>query len=207
MADTETEAQELAQRVAADEQQRIQDALDLETAGLSKEEAEQVTVTLADELAAGTLTEDEIYDAKLDAQAADDALDSAREARHEQAEAVEAGDFARAGELARNAEYDLKVADELGAEASHPTIDAQLDRQYDETQALASARTESETAAVYADDAAAHAAVGDYSHADQSAATAEAHADSAVVHADAGDAGGSYAASATTDVAADTTTE
>ncbi len=207
MPDTETEAQELAAQAAA-EQQRIQDALDLEVAGLSKTEAEQVTVTVADDLAAGTLTEMEIFDAKLDAQAADDALESARETRLEQAQAVESGDFEKAEDLARVAEYDLKEADERGAEAAHPTIDAQQDRQYDEVRALENASDNQETAVAYADAAADYAAEGDFAHADQLAASADAHAETAVSQADAGDAGGSYAAaSATTDTAADTTTE
>jgi hypothetical protein len=207
MADTDTAAEALEAKAAADEQQRVQDVLDLERAGLSKDEDDQVTVMLADHLADGTLTEEEIFEAKADSQAAEDALESARETRHEQAEAVESGDFAQAEALSHDAEYDLALANDHGAEASHPTIDAQQDRQYDETQALESARAEEATAAVYAEDAAAHAAVGDYAHADQSAAIASSHADSAVVHADAGDAGGSYATASTTDVAADTTTE
>ncbi len=205
MADTETEAEELAQRAA--EQQRVQDALDLEVAGLSKEEAEQVTVTVADDLAAGTLTEEEIFDAKLDAQAADDALESAREARHEQAVAVESGDYEKAEEMAKLAEYDLKEADDRGAEAAHPTIDAQQDTQYDEVKALENASDEQETANMNADSAASYAAEGDYAHAEQYADTAASHADAADAHADAGDAGGSYAASTVADTSAEATTE
>ncbi len=216
MPDIETEAQELAQRdaaqaaeaaEAAEAQQRVQDALELEIAGLSKEEAEQVTVTVADDLAAGTLTDMDIFDAKLDAQAADDALDRVDEARHEQAIAVEAGDYEKAEDMARLAEYDLKVADERGAEAAHPTIEAQQDNQYDDVRALENASDNQETATTYANDAAAYAADGDFAHADQLAATADAHAETAMVQADTADAGGSYSSASASDTSADTTTE
>ena len=170
--------------------------LDLTKAGLSSDEATQFEAVLAPHIADGTLNEDQIFEAKMDSESAHDAIESAHAAQHEQALAAERGDFDAARDHASDAAWDLKVADDHGAEAAHPTIDAQQYQEQHEVAALDSAAWEQSTAASYAHDAEASAAVGDYDHAAASADVAVGHAETAASYGDAGDHGGSVAASA-----------
>ena len=185
----------------------VQWALDETKAGLTKDEATQLDVTLAPQVADGTLNETQIYEAKLDAVAAHDHIERATEAQHEQAHNAEAGNLTGARDNASNAEWELREADNLGAGAAHPTIDAQQDQQHHETVALDSGAWEQSTAAGYQADAAAHAAVGDFDHATASADVADSHAQVATDYAAAGDHGASAAAPAAAETSGETTAE
>ena len=185
----------------------VTDYLELTKAGLSSDEATQFEAVLAPHIADGSLDENQVFDAKMDAEAAHDAMERAHDAQHEQALAVERGDFEAAHEHANDAAWDLRVADEHGGEAAHPTIDAQQYEQQHEVASLDSAAWEQSTAAVYEHDAQANAAVGDYDHAAASADVAAAHIDTAASYADTGDHGGSIATSGSAESAGATTAE
>lgn len=185
----------------------VTDYLELTKAGLSNDEAAQFEAVLAPHVTDGSLDENQVFDAKMDAEAAHDAMERAHESQHEQALAVESGDYAAARDHASDAAWDLKVADDHGGEASHPTIDAQQYQEGHEVMALDSAAWEQSTAAEYAHDAQANAAVGDYDHAAASADVAASHADTATSYADAGDHGGSVATSGSAESAGATTAE
>jgi hypothetical protein len=174
---------------------------------LSSDEATQFEAVLAPHVADGTLDENQVYEAKLDAEATHDAMERAHESQHEQALAAENGDYAAARDHASDAAWDLRVADEHGGEAAHPTIDAQQYQEGHEIMALDSAAWEQSTAAGYEHDAQANAAVGDYDHAAASADVAAAHVDTATSYADAGDHGGSVATTGAAESAGATTAE
>ncbi len=185
----------------------VTDYLDLTKAGLSSDEATQFEAVLAPHIADGSLDDMQVFEAKMDAEASHDAMERAHESQHEQALAAESGDYAAAREHANDAAWDLRVADEHGGEAAHPTIDAQQYQEQHEVASLDSAAWEQSTAAVYEHDAQANAAVGDYDHAAASADVAAAHVDTAASYADAGDHAGSIATTGAAESAGATTAE
>lgn len=172
--------------------------VDIARASLNHDEQVQFDAAVAAHAADGTLDDNAIFHAQQDALQSQASLDHARETQHEQAEAAERGDLRAARELSHDAEYDLRVAEDHGADAAHPTLDAQQDHQYADTQALDHGAREQDTAAVYQADADAHAASGDLAHAAYAEDAAIAHADTAAYDAGAGDHGGSYATASTT---------
>lgn len=186
-----------------------QDYYEFTKAGLTQDEVTQYEATLAPHLADGTLTQDEIYQAKTDAEATHDAMLHAHNLQHEQGVHAEEGDFATAQSNSQDAGWFLKVADEHGGEAAHPTIDAQQDHQYTESQNLSIANSQAQSANADASTAVAYANVGDVDHAAQYHDSALDHADAAADHGTAGDHGavGSESHTDTTTPAAETSGE
>jgi hypothetical protein len=160
----------------------VQTDLDLTRAGLTHDEAVQLDVTIAPHLADGTLDENMIFHGKLDAEAAHDAWEHAKDEQHAETVAANEGNVAAAHDHGINAGYDLQRAEDAGGGVVHTTIDAIEDKQYDSNQQLAHAQWEASTAHEYVADAGASAASGHYEEAATSTDTAAEHHDNAVDH-------------------------
>ncbi len=104
---------------------QLQEGMSVRIASLSEEGQQQVVEALS----SGELSEDEMNEALQNAEDADYARENVEEARENQAEAADAGDYDKAQEYANAAEYELREIDDLGGtEAEAEVVEAQVDQ-------------------------------------------------------------------------------
>lgn len=98
-------------------------------ASLTDEGGQQVIDALYEAQGEGELTEDAVNEAVGNAEMADESRENVEQARDNQAEAADSGDYAKAQDYANQAEYELREIDDLGGtEAEAEVIEAQTDQ-------------------------------------------------------------------------------
>lgn len=163
--------------------------MQIDTAGLSQMEQAQFMAALQKSADEGTLEDFNPDSVILDSQLAEEAREEAAAFKAEQAEAVAAGDWEKAEEMAENAEYAMEEVKDHGGDVADSEI---LEAQYDQME-LENADYHQEIADDNAESAAAYAAEGDL---DTASIYADSAANEATLAADSGalaDAGGTYA--------------
>jgi hypothetical protein len=151
-------------------------------AGLSDAERETFLVNLQQAADEGRLADFDVDSTMLHSEWAEEAREEAVELRAEQAEAIAEGDYARAGELARDAEYAMEEVQANGGDVAYSEI---VEVQGDQTE-LAYAADWAESAEDNAAYAVEMAEAGDMHAAEIYASTAEDYATGALDYADAG---------------------
>ncbi len=184
----------------------LPDGVSVRMASLTEEGQQQVIDALYEAQGEGALTEDAINEAVGNAETADEARENVEQARENQAEAADAGDYDKAQEYANTAEYELREIDDLGGtEAETEVIEAQQDQVE-----LAEAEDHAEYAQENADFATSDR--GTEGQREAAAETANEYAESSNELGNRADAGGeygdhSYSASANDDAAAQDTAD
>jgi hypothetical protein len=164
---------------------RLPDDFVIEVSNLSEDGQRQVidAIANADGDVSGLNTDRILADAEI----SDAARETVENLHQEQADAVAAGDYAKADDLAHQAEFQLHVIEDKGGNADLQLATAESDEQH-----LDWAQSHQETAAQQAGWAADAAAGGDASGAETYAAMSAGHADIAAENATAADQGGHY---------------
>lgn len=163
--------------------------MQINLAGLSDMEQANVMAALQKAVDEDTLDGFNPDSAILDSQLAEEAREEAEYYQAEQAKAVEAGDWEKAGEMAEKAEYAMEEVKDHGGDVADSEI---LEAQYDQME-LENADWNQEIADDAAASAEAYAAEGDFDTASIYADTATEHAEVAADYGAMADQGGTYA--------------
>lgn len=108
---------------------QLPEGMSVRIASLTDEGQQQVIDALVEAQGSGELSEDAFNETVSNAETADDSRENVEQARENQAEAAEAGDYDKAQEHANSAEYELREIDDLGGtEAEAEVIEAQVDQ-------------------------------------------------------------------------------
>lgn len=108
---------------------QLPEGMSVRIASLSEEGQQQVIDALTEAQGSGALSEDTFNETFSNAENADDSRENVEQARENQAEAADAGDYDKAQEQANVAEYELREVDDLGgSEAEAEVIEAQQDQ-------------------------------------------------------------------------------
>ena len=166
----------------------VEQAYEVELAGLNENEQAQVHEALSDAEFGDALDEVDVHDEIHNAQAAEDLRGEAESERMEQARDADAGDVEGAKEHAMDAQAMLSDAvSEHGGQ-----LDTAVHEATHDVQALSDAQEQLETAETFEDAAIDHSVEGQDQAADSSDAVAEDAYDAADSNVDEADAGGTY---------------
>ena len=166
----------------------VEQAYEVELAGLNENEQAQVHEALSDAEFGDALDEVDVHDEIHNAQAAEDLRGEAESERMEQARDADAGDVEGAKEHAMDAQAMLRDAvSEHGGQ-----LDTAVHEATHDVQALSDAQEQLETAETFEDAAIDHSVEGQDQAADSSDAVAEDAYDAADSNVDEADAGGTY---------------
>lgn len=168
----------------------------VELAGLSQEGQDQVIEAITAAQDSGTLDDAAVHDALDQAAQADLHRANVEDLHQQQADAADAGDYAKAADLAQQAEYQLKEVEDHGGDADDALVRADADVTH-----LESAQANADTAHDMAEFA---GHMGTPEAAETAMDSASNYAATAAEEGAAGDQGGhyadhDYAAPATTD--------
>lgn len=157
----------------------------VELASLSEEGQEQVVEAITAAQDAGTLDDAAVHDALDQAAQADTHRENVEDLHQQQADAASSGDYAKAADLASQAEYQLKEVQDHGGDADEALVRADADVTH-----LESAQANADTAHEMADYA---NHLGTPEAADAAMQSAGNYAATAAQEGAAGDQGGHYA--------------
>lgn len=164
----------------------VEQAYEVEIAGLNESEAAQVKEALSEAEFQGELDQVDVDAEIMNAQFAEENREEAELAQREQAEAADAGDYATASEKAEEVQDNLKEADAQGA-----SLDEAMQENDADVEVLDAAETQQENAEYFAE-----ASLEDADVYDADADTLDDHAvdaaDQADAYAEQGDQGGVY---------------